>query len=545
MSLIRTAVAAALAGAMATGAHALDISSYSTNSSTNVNVYLSGSTAVDPTLLNTEIAIGGPGGVCQAGSIDVYQIGSAPTYRLTYCSAASGITNVTAGTPVAIFKESAVGSYNGAGPLVTYAQGGSSGLTQISPSGLQSAGDAACTTSSVGGTTNFSTYTLHASCASTSFTLTQTNVVPNGGVADVEAALLHNPNTGSSLSTAQLAFLNGAPGLDVVWGVAVTKNLFYALQVAEHLTDGSKISACNTANNDAPACAPTLTHNQVAGLYSQQLFDWSQIAGLNNTTANAGAGDNTVYICRRDDGSGTEASFETQWLGERCGLSDLQIPIEDDNIVFEAGGTGGVRSCLQALVQGGSIPPFVSGGATKTFATNYGAWGIGVMSSEVTSGNLSGAGDEIRMIAVDGSLPTLENTVNGFWPYFSTDAFYLIAKGNGVLASSDARLGVFQAIQARIGHPAFTKVSNAAFAGRPWGSGGDLAPAALFWLTNVPTIPATATTMTSNPTNAYTKAASGSPNNCDPPVIYVNATGTGSNASTPPPTVLRGNGNVD
>jgi hypothetical protein len=544
MSLIRTAVATALAGAMATAAHAIDISKYSTNSATNVNVYVSGSTAVDPTLLNTEIAIAGPGGICQPGSIDVYQIGGGPTYRLTYCSATAGISNVTSGTPVAIFKESAVGSYNGAGPLVAYAQGGASGLTQISPSGLQSATDSACTTSSVAGTADFSTYTLHASCAST-FTLTQTNVAPIGGVADVEAGLLHNPTTGAALTTAQQSFIAGAPGLDVVWGVAVTKNLFYALQVAEHLTDGTKISACNTANNDAPACAPTLTHNQVAALYSQQLFDWSQISGLNNTTANAGAGDNNVYICRRDDGSGTEASFETQWLGERCGLSDLQIPAEDDNLVFEAGGTGGVRSCLQALVSGGSIPPFVSGGVTKTFAAGYGAWGIGLMSTEVTSGNLSGAGDQIRMIAVDGSLPTLENTVNGFWPYFSTDAFYVIAKGTGLLASSDPRLGVFQAIQARIGHPSFTKISNTAFTGRPWGGGGDLAPAALFWLTNVPTIPATASTVATNPTNAYTKAASGAPNNCDPPVIYVNASGTGSNAATPPPTVLRGNGNVD
>jgi hypothetical protein len=214
------------------------------------------------------------------------------------------------------------------------------------------------------------------------------------------------------------------------------------------------------------------------------------------------------------------------------------MPAEDDAFVFAAGGTGGVRSCLKAIDQGGAIPPFQSGGTTKTFAA-AGQWGIGIMSTEVKLADLTGAGDAIRMVAVDGVLPTLENTANGFWPYFSTDTFNLIAKGTGVLASTDPRLGVFNAIQARIGHPAFTAVSNTAFTGRPWGAGGDLAPAGLFFATNPPTIPATAATMVTNPTNAYTKAPSGGVNNCDP------ATPQSSTATTPPPSVLRGNGNVD
>ena len=532
MSPIRIAVATALAGAAATSATALDISAYAGNAATNVNVFLSGSTAVDNTLLNTEIAITGPGGICRAGTIDVYQIGSGPTYRLTYCSATTGITNVTAGAPLAIFKESAVGSYNGAGPLVAFAKGGTSGLTQIDPAALASVGDAACTTSVPAATANFSSYTLHASCASTTVTLTQTNVAPIGGVSDVEPSLLESP-AGVAIAPSDLSFLKTAPGLDVVWGVAVTKQLYYALQAAEGLgSGGTKVTGCSTANNDAPACAPTLTHNQVAGLYSARIINWNQFTGLSNAT------DQNVYLCRRDAGSGTEASFEAYFLGERCGLSDLAMPLEDDSFVFAAGGTGGVRTCLQAIDQGGSIPPFQSGGTTKTFAA-AGQWGIGVMSTEVTNANLTGAGDAIRMVAVDGVLPTLENTANGFWPYFSTDSFNLIAKGTGLLASTDPRLGVFNAIQGRIGHPAFTALSNSAFTGRPWGAGGDLAPAGLFFATNPPTIPATAANMVTTPTNGYTKSASGAVNNCDPPTPATNA------ATTPPPSVLRGNGNVD
>ena len=76
MSIVRYAVATAIAAAAATSANALDISTYATNASTNVNVYIGGSTAVDSTLLNTEIAIAGPGGLCASGTVDVYQIGA-------------------------------------------------------------------------------------------------------------------------------------------------------------------------------------------------------------------------------------------------------------------------------------------------------------------------------------------------------------------------------------------------------------------------------------------------------------------------------------
>ena len=57
------------------------------NAST-VNVYLSGSTAVDSTLVNAAIATVAPGGLCQAGTVDVYYIGTASSYsnRMIFCS---------------------------------------------------------------------------------------------------------------------------------------------------------------------------------------------------------------------------------------------------------------------------------------------------------------------------------------------------------------------------------------------------------------------------------------------------------------------------
>jgi len=534
MSPIRIVVAAAIAGSAAMSANALDISTYAGNAATNINVYISGSTAVDSTLLNTEIVAVSPGGLCAANTIDVYQIGS-PSQRLTYCSAATGLTGITAGTPLAIFKESALGSINGAAPLIAVAKGNASTVSFIDPAKLVAAGgDADCTTGSVAATAQFSAYATHTACAGS---ITTANIVPTGGVADVEANLLRTvPGAGTLSPTDISTLLTGAAGLDVVWGVAVTKNLYYALQTAEHLSDGTKIATCNTTSNDAAACTPTLSKSQVAALYqSTGLISWTQILGLNNAT------DNNVYVCRRDVGSGTEASFEAYFLGARCSSSSLSMAAQDGQFIFTSSSTGNVRSCMKAFFSGGTITPF-NGDFNTTFpAVTFpgGEWAIGILSTEVKPADLTAAGDSFRFVAVDGVLPTLENTINGFWPYFSTDVFYTVAAGKPN-APSGAPLAAFRALQSKIGHPVLTAVTNSGFDGLPWGNnGGDLAPAGLFAASNPPTIPATASTAASNPTNAFSKSTGGSVNNCDTPVLQSTA------LSTPSPSLWLGNGNVN
>src|SRR5271165_4519477 len=122
---VRCAVAAAIAGSVAGPASALSISNYHTNASSNVNVYISGSTALDSTLTNAAIQVNATQpGMCQSGSTDIYLISS--SQKLIYCSA-TATSGLTAGTPLAIFKESVVGSANGVQPLINVATGGSAG----------------------------------------------------------------------------------------------------------------------------------------------------------------------------------------------------------------------------------------------------------------------------------------------------------------------------------------------------------------------------------------------------------------------------------
>jgi hypothetical protein len=548
MSPIKSAVAVAIASAVATSAFALDASSML--ASTTVALRIGGSTAVDNTLLATETALEtvSPGGLCAAGSIDVYQIGN-PSNRLTYCTGSTTLAAGLSGVPIAIFKESNVGSFNGPGPLVGVA-------TTVAASGYQllflNAGTPGVSGSSVLTSTNcptvsstslgasFNSYTLH-QCQATAASI-QVAANPTAGIADVEANVLHDPND-TAFPAGLLGNLNGSPGLDVVWGVAVTKKLYYALQAAEHLSDGTVISTCNTANNDSPQCAPALSKTQVASILVNQgtTIAWNQFANLSNAT------DNNIYICRRDPGSGTEASWEAYFLGARCGgatnpSGSKLIPwAEDGAFIFEQGSTGGIRNCLQAFDQGGTITPFNPAHPPVHFAG--GEWAIGVMTSEVTSGNLTVAGSNLcndcfRMIALNGVLPTLDNVINGYDDFFSTDVFYTTSTGPDA-AGSGASASLFTSMQGRMGHPVFTAGTNTTFAGRPWGNGGDLAPAGVYAAGNPPTIPATAATATSNPVNAFSKAFTGAVDNCNTPVLQL-ASGT-----LAPPAVLLGTGNIN
>ena len=297
---VRYAIATAVAGGVATSASALDISTY--NAATATNVYISGSTALDNTLINAFIEIAGPGGLCQPNSLDIYFIGT--TNRMFFCSA-SGTAGITANSPLAVFKESNVGSANGVQPLINAAKGVATTLSFVDPSVITDATCVPAATTAASG--DFSSYVTHSGCATTAVT---SNTIPTGGFTDVEGTLDRTP-TGGTIPAADIStYLAGAATLDQIWTLALTKNAYYALQAAEGLTSPS----------DLPANAPSLSRAEIASLLSNNIYGWSQI-GLSPT-------DDNVYICRRDVGSGSEASFEYLFLGERCGASTLVVPGE-------------------------------------------------------------------------------------------------------------------------------------------------------------------------------------------------------------------------
>lgn len=532
-TLVSCAVAAAIAAAAAGTAHATAITSYQANQNANlnVNVYISGSTAVNNTLnsviQNTSVLeiCGSPVNEYSATHLVLGPNGTigGASETMWYCPAGAK-SGVSSNLFLAIFKESTAGSINGAQPLIAVAKGASSNLTFLNPEGPDvQAGTCAGTTDT--------------GCTAGDFS---NNVVPTGGVADVEASLLRTIPGAGKLSTSDIStYLSGAPGLDVVWGLGVSKNLYYALQSAEGLT-----SKCPSGNLDSPTCAPSFSKAQVASILDGQAISWSQL-GLNNTT------DNNIYICRRDVGSGTEASFEAYFLGARCSSSSEQMASQSPPFVVEEASTGNILNCLEAFDLGGiAVTPY-----NNDFNTTYtpftpagGQWAVGILSTELTTTQVDAADKStdpqtpgtgtVRMVAIDGILPTLENVVNGYDPYWGTDVFYTVKSGSNVPKGNP--LTVFKAIQGDIGHPVPTVAADATYV-NVWGNGGDLSPASLFFTGQYTSFPVDGATVQATPVNQFTKASSGAVDNCDTPVEYTGVSG----AESAPEATLLGSGNVN
>ena len=231
-----------------------------------------------------------------------------------------------------------------------------------------------------------------------------------------------------------------------------------------------------------------------------------------------------MYGCVRDQGSGSEASFEYLFVGERCSTTSLKVAQENTKQIWANGSAGGVRSCLQHMFAGGTQTGYYTTSRSHVFpASNQYAFGF--LNDEIKLKDLTGAGDSFRAVAIDGIGPTIANVQNGYYPYFSTGAAYTITSAAAgftqyVLAGNQALFAT--ALLGKLGHPAFTSDSNKNYTGiLPWSptlSVGDASPGGIYDATNPATIPATSATAAATPTNPYIKTASGGLNNCDVPV---------------------------
>jgi hypothetical protein len=491
MHFVQQVVLAAVAAVFATSAYAIDVSNYSTDTRV-ANVYVSGSTAANIVLEQEFIhpTAAGISAVCDAtaGPIDVYSdtvdTRNPLAQLFIYCAPISSLG--IAGN-VALFKESTLGSVNGSKPLIAIAKGGANTLPFVNANTLQ---DLNCDPGVAGVLPGAQPYTFHANCV---FPIEVPKVVITGGISDVEAPLV------GTTATDATKYLNRAPGRAVVWAVPVNLPFYRALQTAQGL-----------ANTDVAATVPSLTHAQLAAIYSQQITDPAQIVGASDAPIKAPG--SILGICRRETGSATEAAAELQWLGEGCGVSDLVIPAGDNVNVFEVMSTGRMGACLTALDQGG----FVSGVRLPA----AGRFAIGMASSENGPALWgpgpqlpSGAPTDVRVIAVDGALPTLENVVNGSYPFFSEGVLYNISSA---LYTGHPKQ-VWDFVKQTFSAHGFLSNSNKAFVNY-WGQSGNLTPPTLDPSSQA-TIPATFASVQSSPINALTKSPNGVVNNCDPAVV--------------------------
>ncbi|MDD1650184.1 MAG: hypothetical protein LUO80_07290 [Methylococcaceae bacterium] len=296
--------------------------------------------------------------------------------------------------------------------------------------------------------------------------------VPDAGVSDVNPELFVGPNTPANtapVDAAQVArLLEVKSGGTLVFNTPVTLDLRNTLQKAQIFT-GQLAADCE--GQETEACMPSLSKNQLAALFAGSIGKWDTIKvvskdGVSRPLTDFGSpGDNKVHICRRVDGSGTQASLNAKILNAPC-TPGAKNPAATSNdaagpIVRLNPGSGDVDRCLDDHDKGAN-----SGGLNPT---NTKAWAIGIQTTERNTKNTL----QYRYIKHDGQAPTIENAAAGRYG-FAVEVTYQWLKSGGPTGD---KAKIINKIATDAGKPSIIANNNKAFA-YSWGQGGYLAVSA-------------------------------------------------------------------
>ncbi len=326
---------------------------------------------------------------CDAGSVSIFHTGTATNLKPGSTGNFMGYACTRGGTVSVMYHTVDGGSFNAYAPHLTgTAPDGTAMPAQLKR--VKNLGTVSCTGSgSV--TIGSNTYTEYKGCATVvgATAADAAPVKPAGGFSDVEAGLF-----GMDVSAAGT---EANANVTQVFGVAVSKNLYRELQVAQGIY--ASVAAANTADPSYdPANAPNITKAQytsIAQASGGYQTDWSPLLGT------AGAGKN-VYLARRVATSGTQASSNAFFLSNPCATGATAGSLEPATaamssatfIVTEGSGTGNVKTAL-------------------TNAGNAGNFAIGVVSVENNWRNDAAASEGYRFVKVDGVHPEAGDTTMG------------------------------------------------------------------------------------------------------------------------------------
>jgi hypothetical protein len=423
---LRKNIAAVLAGASALAAAGVAVADTLPVPAAQ-RFYFSGSTAMDNTIKALFLHTGGTTPICAAGA-DVYTDNSLQspvenTYKgghnnTVVCKLNSAIGSLTAGTVVALTKESNGGSLEGSFPIAR-------NLTMKFIDAGTNPTCAGSTTVAGNLSYNFTQgYTLHYGCAVTG------NIVPSIGVADENLAAFNigiNPLTATDRSKLNYNTLAQMP-----FGVVVSLNLYRALQRSQGL-----------ALDDTLAHMPTLSTQQIRTIYQGGAASWAAITDASGKAINDIAYTNgvtvssQVYLCRRGDSSGTNAAFDIRFTGNRC-VSDAVSPMAGATTTtancsgLPAGETPTDRGCAWTTATNLADTVFAgfSGGDVTNCvhahdkANQFAIGHVSTTSKFDDAGGLGGSADATgsnhwRYIRIDGASPDSASMVNGSydWAY--------------------------------------------------------------------------------------------------------------------------------
>jgi hypothetical protein len=487
---VAAAVAAALAGS-AYAANPGDVPAY--------NVYISGASASSTSMQNAALglsAVAGSDGICdETQQRDLYRATVGSALWTASCVTRAGITDVPAGVRVNVHKSDVGGSFSGVVPVaesqtfqyiantLANCDTNSDGL----PSSTRSDGVRVwdCGTTTAGG-------------------------VPDIGTSDTEPELFKGINVG----TGQNAYKGGLTAValsGLVFNTPVSLPLRNRLQhiqfpgtvcdpaVAGWDTDPDLVAGPPATNGplqppgESAACMPSLSPDTIRGLFAGNFGNWNALrfddgtgtqrpitdAAFNwagGTAVNGGAAPTSalVRLCRRVNGSGTQAVFNAVFMNNPCATGVLP-PTATSNpltgpVVTLGSGSSNVDTCLDD-------------------AGDAGNWAIGIQSTErnfpTDTGTTAGVADpngilpfSYRFIAHDGNPPRLDAVHAGAYQHWALSSLNRRTTFSHLenTAFNNEVLGIFTFLSQQVGPPAELAQSNTGFIHK-WGPGGFISDA--------------------------------------------------------------------
>jgi hypothetical protein len=229
-------------------------------------------------------------------------------------------------------------------------------------------------------------------------------------------------------------------GVGLVFGIVVSNNLRDALQAAQ----GLPVGAYSVDPDGQPINMPSLSKQLVQDILSGGQVDWAQVATKAGTTLTAASGvtppaDTAVKLCRRVNGSGTQAVINRAFLDNPCNTDGALSPRPDDGAnSFAGSGSGDVEKCLQAFNSGVSQSITGVSGAVTVNSGAQKAWAVGVNSLEKAGINFSGA--HYSFVAIDGAAPTARNTHDGKYQVWGETTIQYRVDGANALSGAKKEL---------------------------------------------------------------------------------------------------------
>lgn len=418
---IALAVLTAVAGHAAQAAPSVNV-----NDAATVKIYLSGASALRAAVAGIMLndICGGSAANATTTLYNVAESGSGFSFGGNYwgitCRLPAAKLGLAANTPVAFFKSDNGGSAQGVFPVF---------YQTARP--FVDAAPANCTTT----TTVDRVYT---GCTN------NTLAIPQFGVSDVEPGLFKGANVPkdpldadddnypeAGLAANELSQLTRTPILQTVFAVAVNDALYAAMFAKQNLAAkfSSTGAACTTASTDEN-CMPTIGYAEARTFFLGNATNWRLLVSSSDTKLNS-----QVNVCRRVDGSGTQAAANAVLLGVGC------LPTATD----PAGYTSSTSAAPEAVSpltsrtesgltmaqylnanMGGALPAAMPSGTVFVFegpgtgdvvsclkrAQDGGGYAIGHVSRENAPGS-----NLWRHVKLEGAAPSRDNLIVGRYDY--------------------------------------------------------------------------------------------------------------------------------